>query len=92
MVKNLPATQETQDRSLGQEDLLEKGKATHSSILAGETHRHRILVSYSPWDSRESDTTERPTPPASGSEPGRWTQAYKVIHAESYGAVTCVRQ
>ena len=34
LVKNLPAMQETQVRSLGQEDLLEKGMATHSSILA----------------------------------------------------------
>ena len=34
MVKNLPATQETQVRSLGQEDALEKGMATHSSIFA----------------------------------------------------------
>ena len=34
MVKNLPATQETWVRSLGQEDPLEKGMAIHSSILA----------------------------------------------------------
>ena len=34
MVKNLPAMQETQVRSLGQEDLLEKGTVTNSSILA----------------------------------------------------------
>ena len=34
MAKNLPATQENQVRSLGQEDSLEKGMATHSSILA----------------------------------------------------------
>ena len=34
MVKNLPATQETRVRSLDWEDLLEKGMATHSSILA----------------------------------------------------------
>ena len=34
MVKNLPALQETQIQSLGKEDHLEKGKATHSSILA----------------------------------------------------------
>ena len=34
MVKSLPATQETQVRSLGQEDLLEKEMATSSSILA----------------------------------------------------------
>ena len=33
LVKNLPASQETLVRSLGQEDPLEKGKATHSSIL-----------------------------------------------------------
>ena len=33
-VKNLPAMQETQVQSLGREDPLEKGMATHSSILA----------------------------------------------------------
>ena len=33
-VNNLPARQETWVRSLGQEDLLEKGMATHSSIPA----------------------------------------------------------
>ena len=33
-VKNLPSTQETWVRLLGQEDLLEKGMATYSSILA----------------------------------------------------------
>ena len=33
-VKNLPAMQKTQVRSLGQEDPLEKGMATDSSILA----------------------------------------------------------
>ena len=33
-VKNFPAMQETQVQSLGQEDLLEKGKATHSSMPA----------------------------------------------------------
>ena len=36
MVKNLPAMKETQVQSLGQEDSLEKGMATHSSILAWE--------------------------------------------------------
>ena len=34
MVKNLPTMQETQVQSLGWEDPLEKGMATHSSILA----------------------------------------------------------
>ena len=33
-IKNLPAMQETQVQSLGQEDPLEEGMATHSSILA----------------------------------------------------------
>ena len=36
MIKNLPATQEAQVWSLGQEDSLEKGMATHSRILACE--------------------------------------------------------
>ena len=36
MVKNLPAMQGTCVRSLGQEDPLEKGMATHPSILAWE--------------------------------------------------------
>ena len=34
LVKNPPAVQETPDWFLGREDALEKGKATHSSILA----------------------------------------------------------
>ena len=34
MVKNLPAMQETRIQSLGGEDPLEKGMATHSSIIA----------------------------------------------------------
>ena len=36
MVKTLPTMQETWIQSLGGEDPLEKGMATHSSILAGE--------------------------------------------------------
>ena len=36
MVKNPPAMQETQVRSLDKEDPLEKGMATHSNILAWE--------------------------------------------------------
>ena len=54
MVKNLPAMQETCVQSLGQEDPLEKGMATHSSILAwrivwteepGELQVHRLTES-----------------------------------------------
>ena len=51
LVKNLSALRETWVRSLGWEDPREKRRATHSSILAW-----RIL--YSPWDHKESDTTE----------------------------------
>ena len=37
MVKKMPAMRETSVWSLGQEDLLEKGMATHSSVLAWRT-------------------------------------------------------
>ena len=55
VVKNLLATQETWVQSLGWKDPLEKGKATHSSIVAW-----RILwtVTYSPWSLKELDMTE----------------------------------
>ena len=55
IVKNPPAMQETKVQSLDLEDLLEKGMATHYSILAGEFHGHRSLVGDSPWDHKESD-------------------------------------
>ena len=57
MVKNPPAMQETQVRSLGWEDLLEKEMAVCSSILAWESHGQRILMAYSSWGHKESDTT-----------------------------------
>ena len=53
LVKNLPAMWEAWVRSLGQEDPLEKGMATHPSILDGEFHGL-----YSPWGHKELDTTE----------------------------------
>ena len=40
----LPAIQETQVQSLSQEDPLEKGMATHSSILALRIHGRKSLV------------------------------------------------
>ena len=55
MVKNLPAMQETRVRSLGQEDHLENGMATHSSILASE-----ITWKEEPG-CKELDTTEQLT-------------------------------
>ena len=37
---------------------LEKGMATHSSILAWKYHGQRSLAGYSSWDCKESDVTE----------------------------------
>ena len=51
-------TQETRVWSLGGEDLLEVGTATHSSFLPGESHRQRSLVGYGPQGRTELDTTE----------------------------------
>ena len=56
-VKNLPAMQETQVRSLGREDPLEKGMATHSSIPAQRIPWTGILEGYNPWGHNESDMT-----------------------------------
>ena len=39
MVKNLPVMQKTQVPTLGWEDPLEKGMATHSSLLAWEIRK-----------------------------------------------------
>ena len=57
-VKNLPAMPETWVQSLSQKDPLEKGMATHSSILAWGIPWTEELGGYSPWDHKESDTTE----------------------------------
>ena len=58
MIKNLCALQETQVSSLSQEDLVEKGMAIHSSILAGESHEQRSLVSYGLWGRKGLDRFE----------------------------------
>ena len=58
MIKNLPAMQEIRVQSLGQEDPLEKGMATHTIILAFEIPwTERSLAGYSPWSRKESDTS-----------------------------------
>ena len=60
MVKNPPAMQETLVQSLGQEDPLEKGIATHSSILAWRipgTEEPGSLQSKG--SDKQLDTTER---------------------------------
>ena len=59
MVTNLPAVWETQVQSLGWEDTLKKGMATHSRILPGEFNGWRSLTGSSLWGCKESDTTER---------------------------------
>ena len=51
--------QETWIPSLGQEDPLEEGMATHSSILAGESHGQRSLAGCLPRGLKESDMTEQ---------------------------------
>ena len=59
MAKRLPAVRETQVRSLGQEDPLEKEMATTPVPLPRKSQGRGSLVGHSPWGRRESDTTER---------------------------------
>ena len=54
-VRNLPAMWETWVRSLGWEDPLEEGMATHSSILACRIPTDRSLEYNPPWGHKESD-------------------------------------
>ena len=58
-VKRLPAMRETQVRSPGREDPLEKEMAPTPVLLPKKFHGWRRLVGYSPWGRKESDTTER---------------------------------
>ena len=59
MVKNPPAMQGTQVQSLGQEDPLEKGMATHSSILAWRIPWTEEPGRQSPWGLKELNMTEQ---------------------------------
>ena len=61
MIKNLLAMQETLVLSLGGEDSLEKGRATHSSILAWRIPWRRSLAGFSPWSYKDSNTTKQLT-------------------------------
>ena len=61
IVKNLPAMQETQVQSLGQEDPLEKENSNPPVFLPGKCHEQRSLTGYSSWGHNESDTTEQLT-------------------------------
>ena len=58
MVKNSPAKWETWVQSLGWEDPLEKGTATHSSILAWRIQWTEELGRLQVMDHKESDTIE----------------------------------
>ena len=59
MVKSLPAMQETHVRSLGQEDPLKKGMATHSRILAWRIPWTEEPGGLQSMGRKESDATER---------------------------------
>ena len=60
MVKHLPTMWETQVRSLGWEDPLEKEMATHSSTLALKIPwMEELGAGYYPWGRKESGTTGR---------------------------------
>ena len=48
-------------QSLGPEDPLEEGMATHSSILAGKSHGQRRQTGYSWKGCKELDVTKRPS-------------------------------
>ena len=58
MVKNLPAMHDFWFQSLGQEDPLEKGMTTHSSILAWEIPWTEKPGRLSSMGCKESDMTE----------------------------------
>ena len=75
LVKNPPAMQETWVQYLGWEDPLEKGMATHSSILAWRTPR-----TVYPWGCKQSDTTEQLSPSLSCSSSKKfgWAKFIKV--------------
>ena len=58
MVKNPTAILEIQVQSLGWEDPMEEGMATHFTIFAWRIHGQRSLVGYGPRGRQESDMTE----------------------------------
>ena len=57
-VKHLPVMGETQVRSLGQEDALERLMVTHSGILTWRIPWTEELAGYSQWGRKEGDRTE----------------------------------
>ena len=61
VIKNLPAMQEMQVGSLGQEDPLEKEMAILSSIPVRKSHGQRSLMGYHPQGLKDSNATEATT-------------------------------
>ena len=68
-VKNPPAKWEIWVQTLGWEDSLEKEKATHSTILTGESHGHTSLAGYSPRGWHRVEQTEPLSPSTSAAPP-----------------------
>ena len=61
VVKNLPAMQETQVPSLGQQNPWRRKWQLTPGFLPGKSHGQKSLAGYSPWGHKESDTTEQLT-------------------------------
>ena len=83
MVKDPPAMWETWIQSLGWEDSLEEGMATHSRILAWRTPMDKSLAGYSPWDCKRNKAKLHSVPSvlcwhAAYAEKGYW-QIFKNI-------------
>ena len=68
-------------QSLGWEDPLEEGTATHSVFLPGESHGQRTLVGYSPWGCKESYTTEQLILPHSTREQTEGTRRTTILQS-----------
>ena len=84
LIKNPPAVRDTWVRSLGQDDPLEKRMAITPVFLPEEFYGQRSLVGYSPWVSKELDTTELLTnnigsQTVEGREGGGWREGRKKI-------------
>ena len=84
LIKNPPAVRDTWVRSLGQDDPLEKRMAITPVFLPEEFYEQRSLVGYSPWVSKELDTTEQLTnnigsQTVEGREGGRGREGRKKI-------------
>ena len=59
MVKRLPAMLETWAQSLGRKIPWRRKWQSTPVLLPGKSHGWRSLAGYSPWDCKESDTTEQ---------------------------------